>query len=331
MTLKVAIVGTGNVAVKNYLPFLARQDDVTLSYHNRTRGKAEHCARQFGGWVADSIDYLMRDSPDIVFLLTSETVRYESALKVLEYSPRRVFFEKPLVAQQGQAHVGEDDYAKGRELLHNAQAAGTETAMVFNYRFFDQTLLAKQLVAQRQFGELTQVSGFVHYACWSHCIDLIHHFGGPVAQITALSGTVERTAPILKAHDLAASFVLVNGAVGTILGTAGISFEFPLFELLLSFEHGRLTFRGLDGDMEVLDYSGVRHETFSLTRVTSRWDQYDRSFEKAVGAYLDSVRTGSEPPVPGISGLRELQFEAALKRSIRLRRPVNVPDELPID
>ena len=76
MTLKVAVIGTGNVARKNYLPFLARQDDVTLSYFNRTREKAEACAQEFGGWVADSIDDLMREAPDVVMLLTSETVRF---------------------------------------------------------------------------------------------------------------------------------------------------------------------------------------------------------------------------------------------------------------
>lgn len=330
MTLKVAIIGTGNVARKNYLPFLAQQDDVILSYYNRTREKADTCAGEFGGWVADSIDQLMHESPDVVMLLTSETIRYELALEVLQHKPKRVFFEKPLVAQQDQAHVSEDDFEKGRELLRMAQANGTETAMVFNYRFFDQTLAAKQLVAERHFGDLIQATGFVHYACWSHCIDLIHHFAGPVAEMTALAGATERPAELMTATDVTASFTMVNGATGTILGTAGFNFEFPLFELMLGFEGGRLTFRGLDGDMEVLDYSGHRHEIHSLTRHTSRWDQYNRSFEKSIDAYLGSVRVGAEPPVPGISGLQELQFEAALKRSIRLRRPVKVQDEFPL-
>src|SRR5258708_22366334 len=76
VTFKVAVVGTGNVAQKNYLPFLARQQDITLSYYNRTRAKAELCADTFGGWVADSIDSLMSASPDIVFVLTNKTARY---------------------------------------------------------------------------------------------------------------------------------------------------------------------------------------------------------------------------------------------------------------
>ena len=327
MKFKVAVIGTGTVAQRNYLPFLAKQDDVTLSYYNRTREKADACAAEFGGWAADSIDALMSDAPDMVLILTHEGARYAIAREVLSHKPKRVFFEKPLVAMQDQAHVTEDDFEKGRELIHLAQANLTETAMIFNYRFFDQTLLARKLVAERQFGRLIQVTGFVHYACWSHSIDLIHLFGGPIAEITALSGSAEYPWGKVSASDVTAAFTTVGGATGTIIGTTGPSFAFPLYELLFSFERGRLTLRNLDGDTEVLDYHGNHHETFGLTRNTSQWDQYRRSFEKSLDAYLQSVRAGAEPPVPGIAGLQELQFEAALKRSIRLRRPVDVQGE----
>ena len=333
MSLKIAVVGTGTVAQRNYLPFLAQQADVSLSYYNRTREKADTCAEKFGGWAADSIDHLLSDSPDAVLLLTNETVRYNFGLEILKHQPKRLFFEKPLVAQHDQAHVTEDDFEKGRDLLRKARESGTQTAMVFNYRFFDQTLAARRIIAERNFGDLMQVTGFVHYACWSHSIDLIHLFAGPVTTITALSGELERQTSgfKLQAQDVAAAFTTDGGATGTILGTTGTSFAFPLFELLFSFEGGRFTFRGLDGDMEVLDYRSNQHELHSLTRGTSQWDQYNRSFEKATDAYLQSVRAGTEPPVPGMAGLQELQFEAGLKRSIRLGRPVNLREEFPLD
>lgn len=330
MTIRVAIVSTGNVASKNYLPFLAQQGDLSFSYFNRSRSKAEACAAAFGGQVADSIDELMDAAPDIAFLLSSETARYELALAVLRHRPKRIFFEKPLVAMRGQAHVTEDDFEKARELLRLARAGGTETAMIFNYRFFDQTLLARQLIEERGFGDLTQVTGIVHYNCWSHCIDLIQLFAGPAAEIAALEGPLEHHRAGYEARDVTAAFT-AGGASGTIIGTATIDRGFPLFELLFSYEGGRLTFRGLDGDMEILDYGSNRHEIFSLSRDTSRWDQYRASFGKALEAYLTSVRRGSDPPVPGMAGLQELQFEAALKRSIRLGRPVDVQDEFPLD
>ena len=36
------------------------------------------------------------------------------------------------------------------------------------------------------------------------------------------------------------------------------------------------------------------------------------------------------PPVPGMAGLQELQFEAALKRSIAQGRPVDVAREFAV-
>lgn len=329
--MKIAIIGTGNVTRKNYVPFIARQEDVTLSYFNRTREHAQFCADNFGGRVAESIDDLMSDAPDVVMILARETVRDDMALAVLEHCPKHLFFEKPLVARNGQANVTEDDFERGREMLRKANAVGTQTAMVFNYRFFNQTQRALKIVAERNLGKMLQVTGFVHYACWSHAIDLMHLFGGAVAEITALSGVIEHRPRNFEAKDVTAAFITEAGATGTILGTSGVSFAFPLFELLFGFEGGRFTFRGLDGDMELLDYNTGHHETYALTRGTSQWDQYNQSFEKATGAYLDSIRAGTPPPVPGLAGLQELQFEAALKRSIRLGTPIRVQEAFPLE
>ena len=52
MTLRIALVGTGNVAKRNYVPCLAEREDVELGYYNRTRAKADAIAAEFGG-VAD--------------------------------------------------------------------------------------------------------------------------------------------------------------------------------------------------------------------------------------------------------------------------------------
>jgi predicted dehydrogenase len=83
--------------------------------------------------------------------------------------------------------------------------------------------------------------------------------------------------------------------------------------------------------MEVLDYHQNIHELFSPSRDESRWTKYNQSFEKSVDAYLDSIRNGAPPPVPGIAGLLELQFEASIKKSIADRRPILVSEEFPTD
>ena len=332
MSLKIAVAGTGNVAVRNYLPYLASQPDVELAYYNRTHEKAEEAAAQFGGQAFTSLAELAQWNPTTALVLTSEKGRFDTGTELINHGVNKIFFEKPLVATQGQAHVSEDDYHKGKAMLDAARERGCETAMVFNYRFFDQTMAAKRIATERKFGEVTSAIGLVHYACWSHCIDLVHHFAGSVAEITALSGAVNRSSKEvdIDAADVTAAFRMENGATGTIIGTAGIKWQHPLYELVLTFENGRLHMRDLDGNLEVLDGRAQHHETYSLVRHTSRWDQYNESFKKSLAAYLDSLRNGSTPPVPGIDGLRELQVEAALKRSIAERRPVQVQQEFPL-
>ncbi len=332
MTLKVAIVGTGKVAMQNYLPYLVQHKDIALSYYNRSRDKAEAVAQQFGGRVAQSLPDLLADEPDTVLVLTRETDRYAVASELLDLRPRRLFFEKPLVAQLGQADVTEDDFIKGRDLLARAPAAGVETAMVFNYRFFEQTQKARELIAAHNFGQPVHFTGLVHYACWSHCIDLVLSFMGPAATITALAAPFAR--PCMgteNVRDVTAAVQMANGATGTIIGTCSIDFKLPLYELTVAFERGRLTMRDLDGDLELIDYANERHTVHALSRSVSRWDQYRASFGKAINAYLDTVRTGSPPPVPGLAGLQELQFEAALKRSIAQSRPVVLAEEFPLE
>lgn len=332
MPLKIAVVGTGKVSRDNYIPFLAAQPDVELGFFNRTFSTAQQVADEFGGEVFSDLEQVAKWQPDAAMVLTSEMVRHDIGMQLIRLGVRKIFFEKPLVAFNGQAHVTEEDFIRGKEMLDLAAKMGCETAMVFNYRFFEQTLAAKQIVTERHFGQVINVAALVHYACWSHCIDLIGHFAGEVAQITALSGSLEHSEPLVNivAPDVTAALQMENGATGTLIGTAGMKWQHPLYELIFTFENGRLHLRDLDGTLEILDGASEVHETRSIARHTSRWDQYAASFRKSVGAYLDSLRQGQSPPIPGRDGLRELQVEAALKRSIAQRRPVAVQQEFPL-
>jgi predicted dehydrogenase len=130
---------------------------------------------------------------------------------------------------------------------------------------------------------------------------------------------------------VAASFLAGDQAAGTLLGTSGMHWDFPLLELVIGFEAGRIHLRDLDQDMEVLDYRSSVHERISPRRDQSRWAKYDESFGKSIAAYLESIRQGSPPPVPGRAGLAELQFEASLLKSIAEGRPVQAAREFPID
>jgi predicted dehydrogenase len=279
-----------------------------------------------------TLDELMAGNPDTILVLTKETTRAEATEQLLAYAPKRIFFEKPLVAELGQAAVREADFWRGRELWQRAEAGGTTTAMVFNYRFFDQTQKAHRLVAALELGEPVHFSGLVHYACWSHAIDLVLDFMGPVETISALAD--RRAGPCMgseNVQNVAVTARMVNDVTGTLIGTCGIDFKLPLYELTLAFRNGRIHMRDLDGDLEVIDYRTRRHELHALPRDVSRWDQYRASFGKSLDAYLASIRAGTPPPVPGVAGVRELQFEAGIKRSLAEGRPVALVEEFPLE
>jgi predicted dehydrogenase len=334
--IKVAIVGTGMVAQDSYLPCLMEEKDIALGYFNRTPAGAETCASRFPGQVFPSLAELMDWQPDTILVLTRETQRSEAARALLQYNPRRLFFEKPLVARHGQENVTEDDFFDGREILLKAESKGVETAMVFNYRFFEHTLLARRIVAERDFGRVLNVSGLVHYACWSHAIDLIHFFAGPLETISALEGKIAHKgggvnpAMQMLARDMTLSFTTGAEATGTLIGTNALAWTFPLYELTFNFEGGRLRMVDLDGDLEVMASRGMEVETYHIAGHRSRWDQYNSSFKKSIHAYLDSIRHAHKPPVPGYFGLLELQVEAGIKHSIAQSRPVRLADDFPL-
>jgi predicted dehydrogenase len=329
--MEIGVVGVGKVAQDNYIPTLLRHKDVSLTCYARTLEKTETVAQRFGVRSARTLDELFEPRPEAVFVLTHVEQHLESIRSLLPFRPKRLFLEKPLVARGGQAHVVQQDFWDGKTLLQQAQESGAEVAIVFNYRFFDQIQRAKRLIQERSFGEAVSVVSLTHFACWSHCIDLIMNFAGPVREISAQRGTRSYPFEDGEATDVTASFIFDNGATGVLLGTSGISWNLPLFELTINFEHGRIHFRDLDQNMEVLDYHQNIHELFSPSRDESRWTKYNQSFEKSVDAYLDSIRNGAPPPVPGIAGLLELQFEASIKKSIADRRPILVSEEFPTD
>ena len=329
--MKIGIIGTGSVATKNYLPVLAAHDDVSLCYYNRTKSKAEACSEQFGGQVVDSIGQLVDRDADSIFVLTNEQHRAEVLRELLPLGPRRVFCEKPLGASEGQAKVSEEDFFAAQSLMQVAEERNMTLAMIFNYRFFRQVKRALKLREERNLGELQQVSAITHYACWSHVIDLILHFAGDIQEVSALEGRNLHSGADMEAHDLSASLNFSNGATGTLLGSAGMGFDFDLFEILFVYERGRIRLRDLDGDLDIMDATSGTSEVLRLPSEMNRWGQYAASFAASINAYLESVRLDQPPPVPGLAGLRELQVEAALRRSVSEKRPVILAQDFPIN
>ena len=319
MKKKLAIIGAGNVARLSYLPYLSKRDDVELLIHSRTLAKAKAVAEEFGGRVLETPAQVAAENPFASFVLTLEQDHLDAAGALVEAGVRHIFIEKPLNARHGQANVTEEDYFEAARFLRHAEAKGCKIAMNFNYRFYELSKKLRAIVAERGYGELKECSMMVNYACWSHCIDLLRFFGGRIRTVTALGEKKENA-------DLAGAFLLANGGTGTILGTNATDFSMSLYYVVLNFGKAIITFEDLDSEMSVYETGTQYRETFRLFGNLSRWDQYTASFAKSIDAYLASIEKGETPPVTGADGLRELQFEAALRRSAARKSPVDFDD-----
>jgi predicted dehydrogenase len=327
---KIAIVGVGPVALNNYIPFLAEQDDLELGYFNRTVERAHSAAQQHPGPVFDSIDEVGAWRPDIAFVLTSERVRLKFAQELVTWGVPRLFLEKPLVAALGQTNVTEEDFFAAKDFVRAASRVGCEVAINFNYRSFDLVSRAQKLVQERNLGALTTISARAHYACWSHCIDLIGFFGGPIERLNAIAGEQSRSGPGMDAVDLAVSFRTIDGAVGSLVGSAASPWQHALFEISLDYQRGRIVLSDLDGSMTVLQSAERYVDSVRLGADSSRWNRYDSSFRAALTSYLTTVRSKATPPVTAVDGLRELQVEAAIRRSSATGHTIDIEKEFPL-
>ena len=328
--LRLGLIGLGNVACNNYLPFLSRQENVELYCCSRSPEKAKACAERFGIHACGTPKELAGLKPDAIFLTVPEEHHCDIACELLEDSPKRLFLEKPLHARHGQANVREEDFFEGLDFLKRAKECGTEIAVNFNYRFLEQTLRIRRLMESGTLGGLRESAWIVNYACWSHCIDLLRWFGGEVEQVSAIAGSRLLGTGALQAADLAGAFTMESGGTGIILGTSGSAFEQSLYHAVLHFEHGSVSFSDLDAELRMDLHGSDYRQIYELTRHKSRWDSYAASFEKSLGAYLESIVRGTPPPVSGMDGLRELQFEAALRRAAGTGRRVVVAAEFAV-
>ncbi|GAA3640032.1 hypothetical protein GCM10022200_24480 [Microbacterium awajiense] len=325
--MRCLVVGIGGLAMGQYLPFLTRQEDLELAYLSRRSASSRAAQDAFGGHGLDSWSEVEGFAPDIAFNLATDSAHAHVLESLIEARVPRVFTEKPLISQAGQENVDEDDFFRARDIVGLANEAGFEIAMGFNYRFFESVQDSLDAVAGARLGPLRTVVANSHFATWSHTLDLIGMACGPIATLTAMAGP--GTARDGRTPTRSVSFRAVSGAVGSALGSALRDWEDDLLDISFSFDGGHLRWRDLDAESSMFEAASGRRTVTVLPG--PREARYSASFTASLTAYLAAVRTNAPPPVGVDAGLRELQMEASISRSIREHRAVRVQEEFPLD
>lgn len=327
--LRTLVIGASAVAIENYLPFLAAQDDLRLTIYNRTSSKATEAANQFGVEIATDLDEAIAQT-DLAFVLTTEPPRAGILERLISAGVPRIFSEKPFVAKDGVA-VDEGDFREGARILSLATERGVSLGQQFNYRYMATVAYAHQLAADRDLGELRTFTAHSHYGCWAHVVDLVEWLAGGIAEVGAVESRDAIDWSDRPTRDLAATLQANSGAVGTLVGSARGDWARPLFRLELVYDRGTIRFSDFGDPVVFADSSSQVDETFSFPRALSRWDQYRASFAASLTDYLDRVRANERPNVDANDAVRELRLEAALRLSAAEQASVVLDERLPMN
>ncbi|RKY03032.1 hypothetical protein DRP77_06995 [Candidatus Poribacteria bacterium] len=318
MSLRVGIVGCGNVAMNRHAPAFAKIEGVEIvAACDLVEEKARALASRYGArWYTNLDEMLEKEELDLVDVVTRETDRAEPLIKCLR-AGKHVFCEKPLVGKKGQFCVDEGDLEEARRVIDEWVRAGTSFGINFNYRTAPHAVKLKRLIDEGELGEPVLINVFAHLACWSHVIDLMRWFNGEVEELTAYMSGPEH------ARDRSATLRFGNGSIGTLVGTVRLGWHHPLLRIEVVGTRGRAVIEDLCGSFTF--YPSDRREVISWSQPVESWRaEFALTFERSIRNFVSALMEGREPPVTGWDALREIEIDAAIPISARRGGPVRI-------
>ena len=198
---------------------------------SRGRAKAEALARRFAvGESGDDLESaLKRRDIDAVVVTTPDDTHEDIAVRAAA-AGKAVLLQKPMATTS----------AACRRIIAAAEQAGTDLQVSFMHRFFEEAVMARDLLAERAIGRVTsvrvrnatpgpdwadwffrreRVGGGVVLQLGIHGIDLVEYLVGPIAAVGARTATVQserrlsdgRTVRVENADSAWATYELGRG------------------------------------------------------------------------------------------------------------------------
>jgi predicted dehydrogenase len=327
--IKAAIIGTGAAARFHLLAFrkCAQVEVVAICGTNADRAHA--FGREFGVRSYLSIEEMLRkEHPDVVTVASIEWEHEQPVLLSLE-AGCHVLCEKVM------AHT----LAIGEKMVAAAARSRGTLGVNYNYRCVPSHGVIKSEIDGGAFGEPALFTAYVHSYLWAHMIDLMRFFFGDPAEVTAAVVDEQSKRPIATANAgiqwMHAAEMIYHPSVAV---SASFRFRKPDFVATLSgsvfvpYAQNFWSF-GIYGTRGALSVTGATRDnlggTPALGPIADRLKgmppfSYPESFDLAVKAYVEALQQGKPPPVSGEDGLAAMRLEAAIVRSNREGRSVNL-------
>jgi len=144
--IRYACIGCGSIANAYHLPALAEVEQAGFVIAgDLDADRAREAAEKFGApaHTADPAEVMSREDLDLVCVFTKVEAHAELTIAAAR-AGKHVFLQKPFARS----------VAEGREMIAAAERAGTRIVPAFMHRYFDESLLAAELVRDGAVGEL---------------------------------------------------------------------------------------------------------------------------------------------------------------------------------
>ncbi|GAB1482949.1 inositol 2-dehydrogenase [Treponema sp.] len=334
-TLRIGVIGAGRIGkihAENIAYFIpeARLEgvaDVNLS------AEMEAWAKGLGARIVskDPKDLLSDSNIDAVIICSSTDTHADLTIAAAK-AGKHIFCEKPI----------DLTIAKVQAALSAVKTAKVKLQVGFNRRFDHNFSRIKELSLAGDLGDIhivkitsrdpapppakyVAVSGGIFMDMMIHDFDMARFQAGSEIVEVHATGAVLIDPEIGKAGDIDTAIVslkFANGAIGVI-------------------DNSRKAIYGYDQRVEVFGSKGsaqAENDTPSTVKLSNDLgvigekplyfflERYKAAFIDEMKAFVAAVRDGTEPPVTGEDGLRNLLVAMAAKKSLMENRPVRIDE-----
>lgn len=324
--VNLVIIGAGDIARKRHIPGIMKAEHGRLfGFYNRNMERTGRLAEQYQVKCYESPEEIWADpSVDAVLISTPPASHEELAVRALE-AGKHVLLEKPMTLRAEEAE----------QILEASRRSEAKLMLLHVQRFYGPHRKAKELLERGEIGRLLSCrtflgNGNVHRAenlppSWQdtlfdvgiHRIDLLRYLVGAEAKqvfchrssLLGLRGSGEET---LAEDHMIGVFRYKNGVVGTLISSrcsyGGEDRSTELFGTegrMTTYRDGHgLILEKKDGQKAFYDFpDGLDQKELELTDIHEQ--------------FCLCVEEGTMPPVTAADGVESVRLAAALERSDR--------------
>ena len=338
------VIGSGGIARRRTIPEgIAAAPNARLAALFDVDAVANRAvAAQFGGAVAQSVEDLLQQAVDAVYIASPAKAHYEQALACAS-AGKHIFCEKPLGLT----------IAEAQEMAAAAHEAGVLFGTGLMMRFHSQHQAAKRLIEQGRLGKL--VYGRAQLSCWyppipgawrqdpaaggggslidmgGHCVDLLEMFFGPVGRVSCFT---RNTVHAYKSEDSAVALLeFASGALGTVDTFFCLTDEGSRNALELHGSMGTILAEGTIGQGAKGKMTAILKESkdgYDAEQARDSGGGIDISpeplnmYRAEIEAFSRAVLDGHEPEVGAEAGIHSQKVLTACYESARTGRAIEV-------